>query len=156
MGLVGLTYSTYKTYQTYQTSFRYTAYHMLKVLVFGTFDHLHPGHRFLLTEASSRGDLHVVIARDQNVEKIKGHVPDQSEEERLRMIQKAFPSSHPVLGDPDDFLVPVHTIKPDLILLGYDQRLPPGVTEKDLPCPMERLPAFEPEKWKSSFRRSSS
>ena len=84
---------------------------MLKVLVFGTFDHLHPGHRFLLTEASSRGDLHVVIARDQNVEKIKGHVPDQSEVDRLHVIQQTFPSSHPVLGDPDDFLVPVDTIR---------------------------------------------
>jgi len=126
---------------------------MLKVLVFGTFDHLHPGHRFLLTEASSRGDLHVVIARDQNVEKIKGHVPDQSEVDRLHVIQQTFPSSHPVLGDPDDFLVPVEMIKPDLIILGYDQKLPPGVLESDLPCPIERVDSFEPERWKSSFRR---
>lgn len=126
----------------------------MRILVFGTFDHLHPGHRFLLSEASKRGDLFIVVARDKNVEKIKGHAPDQSEEDRLQAIKKAFPSSHPVLGDPDDFLVPVKEIKPDLIFLGYDQKLPPGVLEKDLPCPIERLDAFEPEKWKSSLRRS--
>ncbi len=145
----------------------------MKVLVFGTFDHLHPGHRFLLSEASKRacppepaastelstrsrrrrGELWVVVARDANVKKIKGHDPDQDEHERLQAIQKTFPNSRPILGDPHDFLVPVRTIKPDLILLGYDQMLPPGVLESDLPCPIERIPAFEPEKWKSSFQR---
>lgn len=125
----------------------------MKILVFGTFDHLHAGHRFLLAEASKRGDLFVVIARDQNVEKIKGHAPDESEEDRLDAIQKAFPSSHPLLGDLEDFLVPVKEIKPDIILLGYDQKLPPGVSEEDLPCPIERVDAFEPERWKSSLRR---
>lgn len=126
----------------------------MKILVFGTFDHLHPGHRFLLSESSKRGDLYVVVARDQNVEKIKGHAPDQSENDRLKAIQKAFPSSHPHLGDLEDFLAPVKEIEPDLIMLGYDQKLPPGVNEKDLPCPIERVEAFEPEKWKSSFRRN--
>ncbi|HLD07691.1 MAG TPA: adenylyltransferase/cytidyltransferase family protein [Candidatus Peribacterales bacterium] len=128
----------------------------MKILVFGTFDHLHPGHKFLLSEASKRGELYVVIARDQNVEKIKGHAPDQSEGERLKAIQEAFSSSHPTFGDLHDFLAPVQKIKPDLILLGYDQKLPPGVHEEDLPCPVERMSAFEPEKWKSSIRQSSS
>ena len=145
----------------------------LRFLVFGTFDHLHPGHRFLLSEASKRacppgpastelstssrrrrGELHVVIARDANVERIKGRKSDQQEGERLDAISALFPDAIVVLGDPRDFLVPIHTIKPDLILLGYDQELPPGVKREDIPCPTERLPAFEPEKWKSSFRRN--
>ena len=125
----------------------------LKVLVFGTFDRLHPGHRFVLSEAQARGNLWVVVARDKNVERIKGRAPAQSEEERLRAIAEAFPEAHPVLGDPDDFLAPVRGIAPDLILLGYDQELPPGVTLKDLPCPIERLPAFRPEEFKSSLQR---
>jgi FAD synthetase len=124
---------------------------MPRILVFGTFDHLHPGHEFVLNEANKRGDLHVVIARDTNVEKIKGRPPGESETERLQAIQKLFPDSHTTLGDEEDFLVPVREIQPDLILLGYDQELPPGVTKEDLPCEVERVEAFEPERWKSSF-----
>ena len=126
----------------------------MKVLVFGTFDLLHPGHTFLLTEAQSRGELHVVVARDANVAHIKGKSPMQNERERLNALQQAFPNAQVQLGDTDDFLTPVREIKPDLILLGYDQKLPPGVSQKDFPCPVERLPSFEPEKWKSSLRRA--
>lgn len=125
----------------------------MKVLVFGTFDHLHPGHRFLLDTAASKGELHVVIARDVNVERIKKRAPDQSEEERKKAIESVYPNATVILGDPNDFLMPVRTLKPDLILLGYDQKLPPGVSEADLPK-IERVESFEPEKYKSSLRRS--
>ncbi len=125
----------------------------MKVLVFGTFDYLHPGHLFVLKEASKRGELWAVVARDRNVEKLKGRMALQTEDERKKAVEEAFPAIHAVLGDAMDFLAPVREIKPDLILLGYDQALPPGVKESDLPCEVERLPAFEPDKYKSSLRR---
>lgn len=124
----------------------------MKILVFGTFDHLHPGHRFVLDEAMKRGDLSVVVARDASVETIKRKTASQSEQERLAAIQDAYPDATVMLGDESDFLAPVRDSKPDLILLGYDQNMPPGVQESDLPCPIERLPAFHPEKYKSSLR----
>ncbi len=126
----------------------------LRVLVFGTFDGFHPGHRFVLESAAKRGQLFVVVARDRNVEKIKNHAPRQTEGERVRAIEKEFPSATVQLGDPVDFLAPLRSIKPDLILLGYDQKLPPGVTDADFPCPVERLPAMEPDKYKSSLWRA--
>ncbi len=122
-----------------------------RVLVFGTFDGFHPGHRFVLEQASARGELWVVVARDRNVERIKGRTTKHSEEERLATVTSAFPAAHVVLGNPTDFQAPLREIKPDLILLGYDQRLPPGVTDQDFPCPVERLPAFYPDKFKSSL-----
>ncbi|MDO8649434.1 MAG: adenylyltransferase/cytidyltransferase family protein [Candidatus Peregrinibacteria bacterium] len=125
----------------------------MRILVFGTFDALHPGHRFLLAEALKRGDLTVIVARDANVLRIKGRSPQQPEEERRAAVQEAFPAAEVILGDLEDFLVPVRAYKPDLILLGYDQELPPGVTMEDLPCPMERLSAHEPGKYKSSLMR---
>jgi FAD synthetase len=134
----------------------------MRVLVFGTFDEFHPGHEFVLREATKRagsdgrGELHVVVARDANVERIKKRRPVQSETDRARAIERAFPGTRVVLGDPEDFLAPVRAIQPDLILLGYDQKLPPGVREADLPGTVERLPAFRPEKFKSSLRRSGS
>lgn len=125
----------------------------MRVLLFGTFDRLHPGHEFVLNEGSKRGELSVVVARDATVEKIKGRKADQSEQARLSAIREKFPKARVVLGDDEDYLKPVSAIAPDLILLGYDQTLPPGVQLKDLPCPVERLPAFEPEKYKTSLRR---
>ncbi len=125
---------------------------MSRVLVFGTFDLLHPGHRFVLSEAAKRGELHVVVARDSTVARIKNHAAHHNEAERAAMIQEAFPEARVRLGsDAGDFLAPVREVQPDLIVLGYDQRLPPGVSEADFPCPVERLPAFEPEKYKSSL-----
>ncbi len=126
----------------------------MKVLLFGTFDLLHPGHLFVLNEGKKRGDLHVVVARDATVERIKKRLPVHSQEERKAAIEKAFPDANVMLGSDDgDYLKPVRVVAPDLILLGYDQRFPPGITEEDLPCPVERLPAFEPEKYKSSLLR---
>lgn len=128
----------------------------MRVLIFGTFDLLHPGHHFLLREGESRGELHVVVARDLHVQELKGRLPKQNEHDRLAALEKAYPNAKIRLGDSEDFLAPVRAIKPDLILLGYDQKLPPGVSAEDLPCPIERLGAFEPEKWKSSLRRTGS
>lgn len=125
----------------------------MKVLVFGTFDLLHPGHRFLLTEASKRGKLFVVVARDANVQRIKGRFPVHDEDERMSVIRSAFPHATVELGSAHDFLDPVRAIDPDLILLGYDQGLPPGVKMEDLPYEIERLPAFHPEKYKTSLLR---
>ncbi|MBI1812794.1 adenylyltransferase/cytidyltransferase family protein [Candidatus Peregrinibacteria bacterium] len=125
----------------------------MRILVFGTFDRLHPGHRFLLEAAMSRGELWVVVARDANVRRIKGRLPDQREEERKQSLEEAFPEAHVILGDPEDFLEPVRAIAPNKILLGYDQKLPPSVSMDDLPCPVERLSAFKPHQHKSSVRR---
>ncbi len=130
---------------------------MPRVLVFGTFDLLHPGHRFVLSEAAKRGELHVVVARDSTVARIKKLTPHHPEAERVAMIEEAFPEADVRLGSAEgDFLAPVRAVAPDLIVLGYDQQLPPGVTEADLPCPVERLPAMEPDKWKSSLLRRPS
>lgn len=130
--------------------------HIPRILLFGTFDFLHPGHHFVLSEGAKRGDLHVVVARDATVERIKKKLPVHSQDERKAMIEKEFPDAVVVLGDDGgDYLKPVRELAPDLILLGYDQKLPPGITEADLPCPVERLPAFEPEKYKSSLMRGA-
>ncbi len=125
----------------------------MKVLVFGTFDLLHPGHRFLFVEATKRGKLTVVVARDRNVQRIKGRFPVHDEDERMSHVRAAVPEATVILGDAHDFMIPVRAVDPDLILLGYDQQLPPGVTEADLPYEIERLPAFEPERYKSSLLR---
>jgi len=125
----------------------------MKVLVFGTFDQLHPGHIFFLDEAHKRGELYIVIARDINVKRIKGQSAVESQEKRKEAVQKAFPDARVIMGDREDFFVPVRSIHPDLIIFGYDQRLPQGIQETDFSCPVERSCAMEPSKYKSSLRR---
>ncbi len=114
----------------------------MRVLVFGTFDGLHPGHQFFLEEAGKRGNLHIAVARDENVMRIKNKKPENDENERMAAILEKYPEADVCLGDSDDYLKPVREIKPDLIFLGYDQKMPPGVSEEDLGCNMERLPEF--------------
>ena len=125
----------------------------MRVLVFGTFDNLHPGHMFLLHEAEARGELWVIVARDNTVEKLKGKTPTQSEDERKEALESALPNAHILLGDTEDYFTPVKEIAPDLILLGYDQQLPPGVKFDDFSCPVERVKPHKPEQYKSSLLR---
>lgn len=131
----------------------------MRILVSGTFDDLHPGHHFLLSEAlrraqSANGELWVIVGRDRNVERLKGRAALQSEDMRRQAIADAFPDAHVILGDATDFLKPVREINPDLILLGYDQKLPPHTDPTSFPWKTERLPAFEPHIHKSSLRRA--
>lgn len=125
----------------------------MRVCVCGTFDRLHPGHLFFLQEALRRGELFVIVARDTTVRRVKGSLPQETEDIRLANLRSALPHLHFLLGNSEDFLAPIRSLRPDLLLLGYDQHLPPGVCEVDLPCPYERLPAFHPEKYKSSLLR---
>lgn len=120
--------------------------------MFGTFDWFHPGHASLIEQARSFGDVIVIVARDENVRRIKGRLPDQSEKTRMRAVQRAAPDATVVLGDSGSFLSPLRKYEPDHILLGYDQLLPPGVAETDFTAEVHRAAPHHPEKFKSSLR----
>jgi FAD synthetase len=125
----------------------------MKVLVFGTFDHLHPGHKYLLNEAQQRGELWVVVGLDETVKRVKGFLPGQNQDERRQEIEKSFPQAHVLLGDSEDYFQPIRSIKPGLVLLGYDQQFPPGVIENNFPCKVERIGSYKPDQYKSSLRK---
>ncbi|PIP65055.1 FAD synthase [Candidatus Peregrinibacteria bacterium CG10_big_fil_rev_8_21_14_0_10_49_16] len=128
----------------------------MRVLVCGTFDHLHPGHRFFLREAQKLGQkLYVIVARDASVKRIKGQFPLQSEKERMAAVCEAFPGAVVVLGHAKDFLIPVKSIAPDILCLGYDQVLPAGIQREDLACDIVRVGALDPSRYKSSLLRES-
>ena len=123
---------------------------MTIVLVFGTFDKLHPGHRFFLSEAKKYGDqLVVVVARDHNVEKVKGRRPSQSETERLANILAVPEVAEARLGlaDYSKKEQVIDEIQPDVICLGYDQA---PKFQANSPIKVIRLPAFHPDIYKSS------
>jgi FAD synthetase len=100
---------------------------MRKVVATGTFDILHPGHLYYLTESRRLGDeLYVIVARDINVK----HKPSPiiPEDQRLQMIRALKPVDHACLGDLHDMFRPIEEIRPDVITLGYNQHF----DEKDL------------------------
>lgn len=96
---------------------------MTKVMVFGTFDIIHPGHLYLLTEAKKLGDfLTVVIARDQTVAEVKGKTAKHNEIVRLKNISELQIADKVILGNDGDKYQVIKEEKPDIIALGYDQR----------------------------------
>lgn len=120
-------------------------------MIFGTFDHLHEGHRFLVSQAKARGTVTAVVGTDPTVHTIKGRPALQSLQERVAALVHAFPDITVMAGSPKDFLEPIRSQKPDLLLLGYDQKLPPGISFEQLQCPWERAEALEPHVYKSSL-----
>jgi len=97
---------------------------MTKVIVFGTFDIIHPGHVHLLKKAKEYGDfLVVVVARDNTVCNIKGKNPINNEGVRLANIKKLDIADRVVMGCLDDKYQVIASEKPDVIALGYDQKV---------------------------------
>jgi len=124
-------------------------------MAFGTFDLLHPGHVAFLEQAKQSGDhLSVVIARDANVKKIKGDFPKQDEQARHDAVVNTAIPDRVILGDLDDFYVPIRSTQPDLIVMGYDQRVNVTRLQRDFPTiQLIRAKAFFPEKYKSSLMK---
>ena len=92
-----------------------------KVIAFGTFDRVHPGHINFLEQAKELGDLIVVIARDKTAEQVKGKKPKHSEKERKKEIENLKLAKEVLLGMLDDPYKVIEEVKPDIIALGYDQ-----------------------------------
>ena len=96
---------------------------MRTILVFGSFDILHPGHLAFLRAAKKYGDrLVVVVNRDVTYRKEKGRAPIFSERERLAIVQSLHLVSRAVLGDRPGSWTAIRRLRPDIIGVGYDQR----------------------------------
>lgn len=131
---------------------------MVKVMVFGSFDLLHEGHRSLFRQAKRYGDeLIVVVARDSSIRVIKEHNPRYGEEERLAHVRDEPIVDEAVLGDEKDFLKVVEEKVPDVIILGYDQKtfsddeLRNKLNKRGLKPEIKHAVSFKPEIYKSSL-----
>ena len=127
-----------------------------RVLVFGSFDLLHPGHHYLFESAKKLGDeLFVVVARDSTINKVKGHDPKFNENERVRHVKEVSFVDDAFLGSKGDKFDIIEKINPDIIALGYDQdsftgELDGELKKRKLDVKIVRLKAFKPEIFKSS------
>lgn len=125
-------------------------------MVFGVFDLLHPGHINFLKQAKRLGDILVVsVARDVNVQKVKGFRPVFSHLERKTALESLKMVDRVVVGAKNDPWPHIVREKPDVIALGYDQKeyignLKTLLKEKGLKqTKVVRLKAFKPYKFKT-------
>ena len=129
---------------------------MKKVIAFGTFDIFHQGHRSYLEQAKKLGEyLIVVVARDATVFAVKKKKAVNGEQERLRGVRSNKIADEVVLGGLKDKFKVLATYQPDVVALGYDQRvnlakLREKLKEFKLDAKIVRLKAYEPDVYKSS------
>ncbi|MDP3770935.1 MAG: adenylyltransferase/cytidyltransferase family protein [bacterium] len=96
---------------------------MKRVLAFGVFDLIHPGHLAFLRQARRLGDeLIVVVTRDDAAEREKGRRPRLTVRERMGLVAGVRWVDRVVIGDPPHrYFSVLRLLKPDVIALGYDQ-----------------------------------
>ncbi len=133
------------------------------MLVFGTFDPLHEGHRNFFRQARALGSyLMVVVARDSWVRANKGREPLVPEGERRRTVAEQPGVDEALLGDEwpcaDPFRL-LSRLQFDVLALGYDQ-VPDDAAVRALLSArgrgnvlVERLKPYRAGRYKSSLLR---
>jgi cytidyltransferase-like protein len=92
------------------------------VLVWGTFDLLHEGHRRYLQAARGFGDrLYVVVVPDKAVVENKGRRPIHDERTRRRRVQVLRHVTTAFIDSIEQGLRSAEKIRPDIVCVGYDQ-----------------------------------
>lgn len=128
------------------------------VLVFGTFDRLHEGHRDFLRQAKALGSRLVVsLAQDHIVEDLKGKRPSQNLSQRQEALEQVDEVDELVEGDEElGKYANLAKIDPDVIALGYDQdalkkNLKRWLKTQNLSPEIITLKAHKPEIYKTSL-----
>jgi len=100
---------------------------MKTVLVGGKFNAIHPGHVWLLKKAREFGDYLVVVLAHDSHNKRSYAVPAKK---RALQMAKSGLADEVRVGDEKDYFRIIRNVKPSVIVLGYDQELPPGLGDK--------------------------
>lgn len=132
-----------------------------RIMVFGTFDGLHEGHRHFFKQAkklSIKSYLIVSIARDRNVKVIKKALPGLNEKKRMLLVRKSGLADKVVLSGIRNHIPHIVKEKPDIIALGYDQRfyvknLKNKLKNKGLQTSVVRLKPFKKSIFKNHLLR---
>lgn len=97
------------------------------VFAAGCFNRVHEAHLRLLREARALGDELVVVLSNDAHNKKPTAVPAELRKKNLERFGLA---DRVLVGRPDSFAASLREVKPDILVLGYDQRLPDAETEK--------------------------
>lgn len=133
---------------------------MKVVMVFGTFDGLHDGHRFFLREARRQGSvLIVVVAQDAVAKNLKRRLPMHSLSERLEALQKSGLANQTIAGDTKlGKWSAISTFQPNVVAVGYDQNHLEGalrefIAKENLSVALVKISAYGGDRLHSRFLR---
>lgn len=94
-----------------------------RVMIFGTFDGLHPGHKFFIKESARTGDeLIVVLSSDNYIRSMKKSEPLQSYSHRKILLEEQEEVNLVIPADEE--LGSFHVLEredPAIVCLGHDQ-----------------------------------
>jgi len=130
------------------------------IAIFGAFDIIHPGHLYFIQQALSLGKVHLVLGRDTTITKMKGRKPFHDETTRLQNIKRLDLGIDVRLGYERDAYRVLSDIKPEIILLGPDQkifvnRLHEELARRNLTTVIKRAKPLQLDYYKSSKIRAS-
>ncbi len=131
------------------------------ILVFGTFDLLHAGHRSFLQQAKRLGHfLIVAVGRDHVVHRLKGQRPVHNERRRWRAVAKLPFVDRALLAprDPRQRFRFIARHRPHTIALGYDQthyatNLAADLLRRGIRSRVVRLRPYRPHRFKTAILR---
>jgi len=121
------------------------------VLAGGVFDIIHPGHINTLNDAKKLGDiLVVVVATDKTAIKMKKRKPLHTAKLRQELVSSLTMVDLCIVGDEEDIFKTVNLVKPQIIVLGYDQAhqekfITDGCKKMNLDVRVIRLESPRPE-----------
>ncbi|MFA4820272.1 MAG: adenylyltransferase/cytidyltransferase family protein [Candidatus Aenigmatarchaeota archaeon] len=95
------------------------------ILTGGKFNKIHPGHVWLLKNAKKLGYLVVVLANDKHNKKPYA----VNSRKRKAALEKLGIADKIIIGSPKSFVLVLKKYKPNVIVLGYDQKLPEGTED---------------------------
>ncbi len=135
-----------------------------RIMVFGTFDGLHPGHLNFFKQArklSKTPFLIVSVARDRNVFRIKKQFPILPEKNRVILVEKLIKKNlvnKVILSGIKNHIPHIIKERPDIIALGYDQKAYTKNLQKDLKnkgilIKIVRLKSYKEKIYKNSLLR---
>ena len=130
---------------------------MKRVLVFGTFDLLHPGHVFILKFAATFGQVYISLSPDRMVKFYKKREPSFSYHKRYLRLSRFKPTYKIVVSDKRPLTYNIlDKVRPDVIILGHDQLLlRPNIIqalkEKKLNCRIILAPKYHRDIYASSL-----
>lgn len=129
---------------------------MKKGLVFGSFDHFHPGHQWLLARAKNACDhLTVIVAPDESILRRKHRTPAHALDQRLNAVKESRLADEVLAGDiqEGEWSIFQHNTV-DVVFVGYDQHELLASLKKIQPVYSFQIVQFashHPDRYKSSL-----
>ena len=120
---------------------------MKKVLVGGVFNIVHPGHKFFFSKAREYGNYLIVVVANNKTALMTKKYSVLDENARKKNIEKLKLADKVVVGHETDFMETVRIEMPDVIVLGYDQKisekkLTKQLSNENIKCKVVRIKDF--------------